>query len=88
MRRLKIILQCRYLFKILAIIILLGDILYTNLNNITSKYSKDQNKFIGVVTKYELQENKLVLEVKSKEKLIVNYKYGDNIFNNLSCVCC
>lgn len=84
MRRLKIILQCRYLFKILAIIILLGDILYTNLNNITSKYSKDQNKFIGVVTKYELQENKLVLEVKSKEKLIVNYKYGDNIFNNLS----
>ena len=84
MRRLKIILQSRYLFKILAALILLGDILYINLNNFTSKYSKDQNEFIGIVTKYELQENKLVLEIKSKEKLIVNYKFREKEFNNLS----
>lgn len=44
----------------------------------------DNKEFIGVVTKYELQENKLELEIKGKEKLIVNYNYGDKIFDNLS----
>lgn len=84
MKRLRIILQSKYLFKILVVLILLGDLLFTNLYSFKSKYSKDDNEFIGIVTKYELQDTKLVLEIKAKEKLIVNYKYGDKIFNNLS----
>ena len=84
MRRLKIILQSRYLFKVLVIMFILGDIIFTNLYNFGSKYSEDDTTFIGIVTKYELNDNKLILEIKAKEKLIVNYKYGDKIFNNLS----
>lgn len=84
MKKLKIILQSKYLFKLLALLFLTGDILFTNLYPFTSKYSEDETKFTGVVTKYELQEKKLVLEIKAKEKLIVNYKYGDKLFNNLS----
>lgn len=84
MKRLKIILQSKYLFKLLAVLILTGNILFTNLYTFTSKYSENETEFTGIVTKYELKENKLVLEIKGKEKLIVNYKYGDKIFNNLS----
>lgn len=84
MKRLKIILQSKYLFKVLAIIFLLGDILFINTSNFKSKYDINDTTFIGIVTKYELQDNKLVLEIKAKEKLIVHYKYGNKIFNNLS----
>lgn len=84
MKKLKIILQSRYIFKLLAILFLLGDLLFLNLYNFKSKYKEEDNIFIGVVTKYELKDNKLVLEIKAKEKLIINYKYGNKIFNNLS----
>lgn len=84
LKKLKIILQSRYIFKLLAILFLLGDLLFLNLYNFKSKYKEEDNIFIGVVTKYELKDNKLVLEIKAKEKLIINYKYGNKIFNNLS----
>ena len=84
LKKLKIILQSKYLFKILVLLILLGDILFTNLYNFKSKYNQNEKEFIGIVTKYELKENKLVLEIKSKEKLIINYKYQNKEFNNLS----
>ena len=84
MKRLKIILQSKYLFKVLAFSVLLGAVLFTNLYKFTSKYKEDDNEFIGIVTKYELQDTKIVIEIKAKEKLIVNYKYGEKIFNNLS----
>ena len=84
MKRLKIILQSRYIFKILVLIFLLGDILFTNLYSFKSKYKEDDEEFIGIVTKYNLKDDKLTLEIAAKERLIVNYKYGDKIFNNLS----
>lgn len=84
MKKLKIILQSKYFFKILAISMLLLDLLFLNTYTFRSKYNKDETEFIGIVTKYELQENKLVLEIKAKEKLIVNYKYDNKIFENLS----
>lgn len=84
MKKLKNILQSRYLFKVLVVIFLTGDLLFTNLYPFTSKYTGGETNFTGIVTKYELKENKLVIELKSKERLIVNYKYGDKIFNNLS----
>lgn len=84
MRKLKIILKSRYLFKILAGLILLIDLAFINIHNFTSKYNIDETEFIGIVTNYELQESKLVLEIKGKEKLIVNYKYGNKKLNSLS----
>lgn len=84
MKKLKHILQSKYLFKILASIFLTGTILYTNIYTHKSKYTGNETKFIGIVTKYELKENKIVIELKAKEKLIVNYRYKEEIFNNLS----
>ena len=84
MNKLRHILQSRYLFKILVIIFLFGDILFLNTYTYKSKYSKEETTFVGIVTKYELNDSKLTLEIKAKEKLLVNYKYGNKIFNNLS----
>ena len=84
MKKLKIILQSRYLIKILAAIFLTLAIIYTKTYNFTSKYQKEENTFTGIVTKYELRENKLILEIKTKEKLIVHYKYEDKILSSLS----
>ena len=84
LKRLKIILQAKYLFKILAVIILFGDIIFTNIYNFKSKYSEEQNEFVGIITKYKLKDDRLVLEIQAEEKLIVNYKYGNKIINNIS----
>ena len=84
MKKLKIILQSKYIFKVLVIITLFVDLLVTNLYTFKSKYKLEDTEFIGIVTKYELQENKLVLQIKAKEKLIINYKYDDKIFTGLS----
>ena len=84
MKRLRIILQYKYLFKILVIIFVTGDIIFLNTYTYKSKYKSEDKTFIGVVTKYELKDTKIVLEIKSKEKLIVHYKYGNKKLNNLS----
>ena len=84
LKRLKIILQSKYIFKVLVIITLFVDLLVTNLYTFKSKYKLEDTEFIGIVTKYELQENKLVLQIKAKEKLIIKYKYDDKIFTGLS----
>ena len=84
MKRLKIILQSKYLFLILSLIFLVGALLFTNIYKLESKYILNDKEFIGTVTKYELKENKITIEIKAKEKLIVEYKYGDKIFSSLS----
>jgi len=84
LKRLKIILQSKYLFKILVLLFLLLDIIFTCFYPFKSKYDKNETKFIGIVTKYELKENKIIIELKAKEKLIVNYKYQNKKINNLS----
>jgi len=84
LKKLKFLLQSKYLFKILTIIILFGNIIFTNLYHYKSKYNKDENEFIGIVTKIEIKEEKLILEITEKEKLIINYKYKNKILNNIS----
>jgi len=84
LRRLRIILQSRHLFKILVFIFLIGTLVFTNVYEYKSMYACDDDVFEGIVTKYELKDSRLVLEIKAKEKLIVNYKYGDKIFDSLS----
>ena len=84
MKRLRHILQSKRLIKIITIIIFIITLLYTNYYPFKSKYTKDDKKFIGIVTKYEVKEDKITIEIKAKEKLLITYKYQDKEFNNLS----
>lgn len=84
MKRLRHILQSKHLIKIITIIIFIITLLYTNYYPFKSKYKKDDKEFIGIVTKYEVKEDKITIEIKAKEKLLITYKYQDKEFNNLS----
>lgn len=84
MKKLRHILQSKYLIKIITIIIFIITLLYTNYYPFKSKYTKDDKEFIGIVTKYEVKEDKITIEIKAKEKLLITYKYQDKEFNNLS----
>ena len=72
MKRLKYILQHRYLFKVLAIIVILSCIIHTKCIKKVSIYT-DENTFEGIVYKKKVNENKITLYIKSKEKLVINY---------------
>lgn len=84
MKKLRHILQSKHLIKIITIIIFIITLLYTNYYPFKSKYTKDDKEFIGIVTKYEVKEDKITIEIKDKEKLLITYKYQDKEFNNLS----
>lgn len=84
MKRLRHILQSKHLIKIITIIIFIITLLYTNYYPFKSKYTKDDKEFIGIVTKYEVKEDKMTIKIKAKEKLLITYKYQDKEFNNLS----
>lgn len=84
MKRLRHILQSKHLIKIITIIIFIITLLYTNYYPFKSKYTKDDKEFIGIVTKYEVKEDKITIEIKAKEKILITYKYQDKEFNNLS----
>lgn len=84
MKRLRHILQSKHLIKIITIIIFIITLLYTNYYPFKSKYTKEDKEFIGIVTKYEVKEDKITIEIKAKEKLLITYKYQDKEFNNLS----
>lgn len=84
MKRLRHILQSKHLIKIITIIIFIITLLYTNYYPFKSKYTKDDKEFIGIVTKNEVKEDKITIEIKAKEKLLITYKYQDKEFNNLS----
>lgn len=84
MKKLRHILQSKHLIKIITIIIFIITLLYTNYYPFKSKYTKDDKEFIGIVTKCEVKEDKITIEIKAKEKLLITYKYQDKEFNNLS----
>jgi len=84
LKKLKNILKSKYLFKILALIILLFSVVYTNYYPLKSKYDKKDNTFEGIVYNYKIYENKITIYIKAKEKLIINYKYNNLVFNSLS----
>lgn len=41
-------------------------------------------KFIGIVEDYIIKDNQIKISLKSKERIIVTYKYTGKVFNNLS----
>ena len=72
-RKLRTILQSRYIFKILALLFLGYAFLITNIYKFHSKYSVNTKSVIGVVTDFEIDGNKVTINIKAKEKLIINY---------------
>ena len=77
MKRLRIILQHKFIIKIIAIITILYSVIVTNFFSFKSIYNINDNIFIGIITKIEFKEDKITIDLKTKEKLIINY-YTDN----------
>ena len=84
MKRLKMILQSRYLFKILTILSLIITILYTKCYHFKSVFDLNDTEFTGIVEDYVVKDNKIKISLKSKERIIVIYKYNNQKFNKLS----
>ena len=84
MKRLKMILQSRYIFKILTILILIITIIYTKYYPFKSVFNNNDTEFIGIVEDYIIKDNQIKISLKSKERIIVTYKYTGKVFNNLS----
>ena len=80
MKRLRYILQSNYLFKILAILVLLLAVIYTKVNVKNSVYH-NETSFVGIVYKIKTKGNKTVIYLKSKENLVIN-DY-DNLAKNI-----
>ena len=78
-KRLRKILQSRYLFKILVFVFIFFSIFLDKFYPFKSLYTTESTELIGVVTKYKVDGNLLTLYMKSPEKIIVNY-----YFNNYS----
>ena len=72
-KKLRTVLQSRYLFKIITIIFLIYALLITNIYNFNSKYNINTTKIIGTILKYNMDGNKLTIHLKAKEKLIITY---------------
>lgn len=84
MKRLKTILQSRYIFKILTIISLIIVLIYTKYYPFKSVFNTNDTEFIGIVEDYIIKDNQIKISLKSKERIIVTYKYTGKVFNNLS----
>lgn len=84
MKKLKMILQSRYIFKILTILFLIITIIYTKYYPFKSVFNNNDTEFIGIVEDYIIKDNQIKISLKSKERIIVTYKYTGKVFNNLS----
>ena len=84
MKRLKTILQSRYIFKILTILSLIITIIYTKYYPFKSVFNNNDTELIGIVEDYIIKDNQIKISLKSKERIIVTYKYTGKVFNNLS----
>ena len=83
MKRLKIILQSRYLFKVLCIISIFYSFVLTFYFPRDSKYSIDTFEIVGQVIDYEIDGNKIKITVKGKEKIIVYYYFKTKVEKNI-----
>ena len=75
LKKLKTILQSKYLFKfILIICIFYAEIIFFYFPQ-KSKYIGNEKEFIGIVTNLKEDGDHLTLEIKEREKLIVHYYF-------------
>ena len=87
MKKLKSILACRYLFKILLILCLIYIFLFIKFDKRESIYDINDTAFLGIVNEYKYKDGKYTIYLENDEIIIVNYntdteldiKYGDTI---------
>ena len=70
-QKLKIILKSNT-FLILLFLIVILNIAYKT-HNIQSKYNKHEKNIIGIVTNINIKEDKIIINIKAKENIIVYY---------------
>ena len=75
MKKLKYILQSKYLFKVLCLISIMYSLSYMNYFYPKSKYSKQDKEIIGQVIQYQIDGNKVKININGKEKIIVYYYF-------------
>ena len=74
MKKLKNILQSKYLYIIFLIISIIFCFIFTRVIKYTSIYN-NESYFSGVVLNYNINGNKLTVNFKDKEKLVGNYYF-------------
>ena len=77
MRRLKVILQHKYLFKVLALLVLMISLYRINFIKRESILNGDLTSFEGIVEKISIKDNRVEIYVNNKETIIGNYYYED-----------
>lgn len=73
MKKLKTILQSRYLFKILSFFFVIYSLLMISFFPFRSRYCQTDHQMIGIVTKYKIDGDLVTIYLKEKETVIVNY---------------
>ena len=74
MKKLRNILQCDIYYYLLLIISIISTLLIVNIKP-TSVYNDNTKEVYGYVKDYIVKDEKLILYIKAKENLIVNYYY-------------
>ena len=77
MKRLKVILQHKYLFKVLALLVLVVSLYRINFIKRESILDSDLTSFEGIVEKISIKDNRVEIYVNNKETIIGNYYYED-----------
>ena len=77
MRRLKIILRHKYLFKVLAVLVLMISLYRISFIKRESILDSDLTSFEGIVEKISIKDNRVEIYVNNKETIIGNYYYDD-----------
>ena len=77
MKRLRTILQYRYTFKYLTLVIVSIVSIFVILFPKNTKYTGSETNIVGVIKQINIDGNKLTMLIKDKEDIIVNY-YFDN----------
>ena len=79
LKKLKTILLSRKTYLIIICFLFLYVFIFTKIIKYTSVYDGSENRITGIVTNYKLKSNKLIIEIKAKEKIIANYYYEDEL---------
>ena len=73
MKRLKIILQSKIFYIIIFLLALIW--ILNNTKEKESIYNINDNEFIGIIKNYKIEEKKLVIDLDSKEDLVIRYYF-------------
>ena len=77
MKKLRTILQYKYLYIILIIISLILVFIRTNIPK-KSIYNSNVKEIIGIISNYEVNDNKIKITIDSKEDIIGYYNFDNN----------